>query len=128
MTPLERLCEREGVRIDATYGGAEVPSQAGWQPGTVGWKITLHYDKRQLTTSYYTGPAVEREPTAADVLSCLISDAQAGDYTFEQWCGDMGYDTDSRKALATWEACRAMAPKLYKLLGARYDDFTRAEH
>lgn len=126
MTPLERLCEREGVRIESTYGGVEVP--AGWVAGTTGWKVTLHYDKRQLTTSYYTGPAIEREPSAADVLYCLISDVGAGDYTFEQWCCEYGYDTDSRKAFATYEACRSMAPKLQKLLGARYDDFTRAEH
>lgn len=129
MSPLERVCEREGVTVESVYGGAEVPSQAGWVSGTVGWKVTLRYDGRQLTTSYYTGPAIEREPTAADVLYCLISDASVADCpNFESWCADMGYDTDSRKALATFEACKAMAPKLQRFLGARYDAFTCAEH
>lgn len=44
-------------------------------------------------------------PTAASVLYCLLSDAAAIDQSFDDWAGDFGYDTDSRKALATYEAC-----------------------
>lgn len=44
-------------------------------------------------------------PTAASVLYCLISDAGAIDQSFDDWAGDFGMDTDSRKALATYEAC-----------------------
>jgi len=44
-------------------------------------------------------------PTAAGVLYCLLSDAEAVDQSFTDWAGDLGYDTDSRKALETYEAC-----------------------
>ncbi len=126
-TPMERLCEREGITIECEYGGAEVPSD--WLPGTVGWKCTLTYNRRKLVTAYYTGPAIDQEPSAADVLSCLISDAAVADCpTFEHFCSDMGYDPDSRRALAIYEACKVVAPKLLRFLGAQYDAFTRAEH
>ena len=44
-------------------------------------------------------------PAAAAVLYCLLSDAGAADQSFADWAGDFGYDTDSCKALATYEAC-----------------------
>ena len=48
----------------------------------------------------------KRTPTAYDVLSCLTWDIDAD---FAAWCSDYGYDTDSRKAYATFEACNEQA-------------------
>ena len=39
-------------------------------------------------------------PTAYDVLSCLTKSDPG---SFEEFCGDYGYVTDSRRAYATWE-------------------------
>lgn len=55
-------------------------------------------------------------PKAASVLYCLISDASASEMSFDDWCGEFGYDTDSRKALETYMACQANHTKLCKLL------------
>lgn len=44
-------------------------------------------------------------PTLADVFCSLLSDADCGDRTFEDFCSDFGYDTDSRRAENTWRAC-----------------------
>lgn len=41
-------------------------------------------------------------PSAYDMLS-VIEKNEPG--TFEDWCGDMGMDTDSRRALSIWESC-----------------------
>jgi hypothetical protein len=59
-------------------------------------------------------------PDEAGVLHSLVMDAQADDMSFSNWCDDYGYDTDSRKALATYEACCECAKKLRRL-------FSRAE-
>lgn len=57
-------------------------------------------------------------PKPEDVLHCLISDADAIDHpTFESWASDLGYDTDSRKAEATYRACLETALKLRAALG-----------
>ena len=77
-------------------------------------------DKAALETAYYTGtghhakPAKRTSwdnaprpvaPTAASVLYSLLQDASGADENFHDWCANYGYDTDSRKALATYEAC-----------------------
>lgn len=77
-------------------------------------------DKAPLETAYYTGtghrakPAKRMSwdntprsvaPTAGSVLYSLLLDASSADENFHDWCANYGYDTDSRKALATYEAC-----------------------
>jgi hypothetical protein len=44
-------------------------------------------------------------PFAADVLFCLLLDAQGAEQNFNDWCGDFGYDADSIKAFKTYQAC-----------------------
>lgn len=57
-------------------------------------------------------------PRLADVLYSLASDADAIDAGgFEQWAGDLGYDTDSRKAEAIYRQCLETALKLRSALG-----------
>lgn len=53
-------------------------------------------------------------PTQASVLYCLLSDAECGNDTFDGFCSNMGYDTDSRKALETYLACQETNTKLNK--------------
>ena len=53
-------------------------------------------------------------PRLDDLLHCLTSDAQASEQSFEDWCGDFGYDTDSIKALDTYRECQKIAGKLRK--------------
>jgi hypothetical protein len=56
-------------------------------------------------------------PDILDVLHCLVSDSDAADYTFDDWCSSYGYDTDSRKAEATYSACRDIGRQLERMLG-----------
>lgn len=53
-------------------------------------------------------------PTQASVLYCLLSDANCGDDTFDDFCSNLGYDTDSRKALETYLVCQETNAKLNK--------------
>ena len=50
-----------------------------------------------------------------DILCCLVNDAQASTMSFDQWCSEFGYDNDSRKAFATYEACQKNGDKLRNL-------------
>jgi hypothetical protein len=69
------------------------------------------------------GAAHTKPPTLDDVLDCLASDAAGIESakSFEDWCGDYGYDTDSRKSEKIWKACSAQADKLKSLLGEEYE-------
>lgn len=57
-------------------------------------------------------------PALLDVLYSLVSDSDADENSFEDWCSNYGYDTDSRWAEATYNACREIGTKLRRMLGA----------
>jgi hypothetical protein len=126
MSQLQAVCERLRIKAEAEYGGVEVPE--GWTPGTHPYKVRLRFQGRKLTVPFYMGPAHSSEPTAADVLACLVSDARAGDQSFEEFCSDFGYDADSRKAESTWKQCASLAPRIRRFLGDAFDEVEAAEH
>jgi hypothetical protein len=66
---------------------------------------------------YSQGSKVKGRPTAADALDCLKMDASSAGGSFEDWASDYGYDADSRKALATFEACQRIRRDLIAFLG-----------
>jgi hypothetical protein len=56
-------------------------------------------------------------PSAAEVVATLIASSSGSDQTFHDWCGDLGYSEDSRKALETYLACQVELVNLRRLLG-----------
>jgi hypothetical protein len=58
-------------------------------------------------------------PTLADVLYCLSADAAGIEdgIAFENWAADYGYSVDSRKAEASYNACRDEYFGLLRLFG-----------
>lgn len=79
------------------------------------WRVTLRRDRASLTTDYSMGAAHVGEPELCDVLNCLMRDAECGAQSFEDFCADLGYDTDSRSAEKTWRACKVTAVGLARL-------------
>jgi hypothetical protein len=68
------------------------------------YKVTLRRNKKSYTFKFgqsinNTGKGIE--PTAYDVFSC-IQKYDVG--SFEDFCSEFGYDTDSRKAEKTYKA------------------------
>lgn len=93
------------------------------------WRVLLRCGSKRMSVYYSMGKGHNgAAPEAADVLDCLASDGIAPDTSFEDWCGDFGYDTDSRKAHRTYTICKRQDARLWKLLGADlYDALQRAE-
>lgn len=57
-------------------------------------------------------------PTLANALYSLLLDGSAIDYgTFEEWAGEFGYDTDSRKAEKAYRDCLEIGLKLRSAVG-----------
>lgn len=102
-----------GLREDAT---AKEKKQAAW-----GYQGLTENDKKGLTSygrRYLADVEKLRKPvspTAAGVLYCLIHDAEAAHTTFRNWCDEFGYDDDSIKARATYDACQETSDKLQKV-------------
>lgn len=131
-TELERLCETAPrVTISAKYGAAPLRPGSGWGDAVPAhnWLVTLRRSGRQITVPFYGGELAE-EPSAADVLSCLLLDSSAAEGSFADFCDDMGYDTDSRRAEAIYKACKVTARKLGRFLGdyRTFRTYAEAEH
>lgn len=119
------LCTQHGVTI---VNEPSKPSKE-W-PDMQAWRSTLAFEGRTYATDFHQGSAHKAPPTAADVLNCLLSDASSVENTgsFEEWCSDFGYNTDSRKAERAYKACEATVAPLREFLGELYETFVNAEH
>lgn len=51
-------------------------------------------------------------PNAASVLHSILQDGAAIETSFEYWCSDYGYESDSIKALNTYQACCEIGKKV----------------
>lgn len=124
-TAFETFLNARNVKITSVYGAA--PHNPDFE-GSHAYKVTLRYQGRRLTVPFYMGPAHTKEPTAAGVLSCLISDAQStvNARSFEEWASDLGYDADSRKAEHVYKACEQIERKLRRFLRDDYAAFVDA--
>lgn len=128
MGTIKGFCNRYNVRAESTMVD-DNPSMDGMPPGSYHYRVTLKCRRRQMTVPFSMGPALDHEPTASEVLSCLVSDATSIDNCrgFEEWAADFGMDTDSRKAERTFKACESQSAKLKAFLGDLYDEATQAE-
>ncbi len=92
------------------------------------WKVTLKRkigkpapgSGRAMTLYFSMGIGHNgAAPEAKEVLSCLASDAAgvANAQSFEDWCSEYGYDTDSRTAEKTYKTVEHQAARLKTFLG-----------
>jgi hypothetical protein len=95
-----------------------------------GW----HGRPRSFGLYFSQGSAHTTDPTLADVLDCLASDASGYENArvdtrpdekqdkaltvFEGWASEYGYDTDSRKAEKTFRAIKRQSEQLKRTIGA----------
>lgn len=91
-------------------GGRSIPARALAKPYFTGlghrktWRELKGLRPLKPDSMFYTEPKPVA-PVAAGPLASLLMDADSADENFHDWCGSLGYDTDSRKALETYEAC-----------------------
>lgn len=117
------------VRCSSDYGAKlDYDKQDEWQRKANGYRVTLRYRGRQMSLDYWMGSAHTSAPDSASVISSLLLDSSALDQSFEDFCSEFGYDTDSRKAEATYRACKSSGEKLRKLLGDDFETFRSAEN
>ena len=77
------------------------------------WLCGINRGSRSMCVEYSQGSASKNPPTLLDVLSCCLSDFVDAkifeESEFEWWGGELGYDTDSRKAEAIYRAVIAQS-------------------
>lgn len=143
---VDALLTANGIRYTTTYSGEDKNALSGSSTMDA-WAITFTAGKLSETFDYFTGTGHRKRvygyagqiwdknkkqyytekvmaPRAAGVLHCLIMDSSACGQSFDDWCSDYGYDTDSRKALETYLTCQSNHQKLRRVIGPALSQFT----
>lgn len=87
------------------------------------FRVTLHFDGRQMTVPFFQGSAWITDPTVAEVLNCLALDSAGYENAdgFFDWCDECGFDIENdngKSAQTTWLAVMVQHDKLTTLLGS----------
>jgi hypothetical protein len=125
MTTIQEFITTHGIVATATQIDSN-PNMTDMPEGSKHWSVMLlrvNGDDK-MTVEFSQGPAHTQPPTAEDVLDCLASDAVGWNNAegFEDWCGEYGYDTDSRRAERTYNAIRKQSMDLVTFLSMRQYD------
>lgn len=91
-----------------------------------GEKINIFFKINPDTIKEFKALTEPIPPTIEDVLYCLLADASCVQYgqTFEEFCSELGYDTDSRKAEKIFNVCRDVWAALIRL-GADFEKLNK---
>ena len=83
------------------------------------WRCVISCGRRRMTLVFSMGLGHRgAEPKLAEVLDCIASDAASALEDFADWCSNLGYSEDSRKAERVYKACQRQAVSLRRLLGS----------
>jgi hypothetical protein len=82
------------------------------------FRCQIRKGRRSFVVYFSQGSGHNTEPTITDVLDCLASDIAGlqGAGSFEEWCGEYGYDTDSRRAFTTYKAIEKQEAALTRVI------------
>lgn len=107
------------MRVDWADSNPNMTADDKWMREARHFRCIMRYHRKQMTVPFSQGCLIEREPTVADVLDCLASDASGIDNarSFDDWASDLGYDPDSRKAEKTFTIIQSQSAKLKAFLG-----------
>jgi hypothetical protein len=119
---------QQGITLRVTSGPERKRDDEGWEHDA--YRVTLRRPGARpwVRIGYRmgTGHANRGGPEVAEVLNALILDGwTARQESFEDWCGEYGYDTDSRRAERMYRACRRTGDRMIEFLGGE-DEFERA--
>lgn len=131
---IDTFLQENDVVYAVRYVGETVRNNK-WQCDA--WRASFAAGKSRFETDYFTGlghrkkgreyvnagfktPDKPVAPCAADILYSLVLDSSAIDTSFDYWCSDYGYDTDSFSAFNTYQHCCKIAKELRRV-------FTRAQ-
>jgi hypothetical protein len=119
--------EYKGRKLQTSYrtGVAHCCKPIGAQPQ---WQFDKTIDGKAVRERWYRNPKAPIAPSVADVVSCLVSDGMSAQSDFEEWCSELGYDSDSRKAYSMYQECQTTLCKLVALFGSDLQRLEGVEH
>lgn len=133
---IDAMLQARGVKFTAKLMGET--KREDWLCDA--WRVSFIRGNAVMETDYFTGTGHRKSntpnlkpgrfgymapspvtPCAADVLYSLCLDAEACEMSYQDWCDNFGYNSDSIKALNTYRACESIGHELRKV----FDHTTR---
>jgi len=114
---IDQFIASNGITMTTTRIHKRTDNASEWGNAARHWECTLTREDRTMRVEFIQGSAHTVSPAVDDVLDSLTMDVSCViDSTFEQFCAELGYDNDSRKAERVYFACRDTARKLREFL------------
>lgn len=86
-------------------------------------KEQIQFDFFGSHNDYMKGKTELNGSDLLNAFDCFLMDAESGYLDFEDFCNDLGYDEDSRRAERIHKACEESGSKLIQLVGPMKYDF-----
>jgi hypothetical protein len=110
----------KNIRVSAVYVGDE---PAPFMPSNYNnHRVSIYNADNGKRTSFkfwasMMNPELRSRYEVLNALYCFVSDAVSGLDSFEDFCGNLGYDVDSREAFKIWQICQRSSVKALRVLG-----------
>lgn len=123
ISPMQRFIENNGLSmlVEKTDDNPNMDDGGRFPMDHYTCKIVRTMrDRRTMTVTFSKGIGHKgKRPSLAEVLDCLASDASMVENSrdFTDFCNELGYDPDSRKAKRTYDTIIRQSFELRELLG-----------
>lgn len=110
----------KNIRVSAVYVGDEAApfNSNNYHKHRVRvYNVSTHKRTFFKFLASVMNPELKSRYEVLNALYCFVSDAVSGLDSFEEFCGNFGYDTDSRSAYQTWQICQRSSVKALRVLG-----------
>lgn len=88
-----------------------------------GWKHRYYEVKiGDASFKWMQGTGIKGKPNQAEVIGRCCADYISSRTTFQEWCSEFGYDSDSIKAERVYQECQSIGQQLRKLQPLRYNN------
>lgn len=111
------------VSASLVASGVPFPNEKNSRPQHNKFRVTVVCNNIKRSFSYFDSIADymkgKKELSDSDLQNafyCFVSDSVSGESSFEDFCSEFGYDSDSRTAEKIWRSCGRLSEKLNVLL------------
>lgn len=114
--------DNHGLKVSITYLDNKPPKwdEESYDHNHYIVRITRKSTRKSLTFQFWDSIANSEKgerPTPYDVLACISSDSYKYD-SFQDFCGEVGYNTDSIKALETWKRYDSLSKRMNRFFSS----------
>ena len=127
---VEFVLAGEILRVNAKCNDVKHHDGFGTGFNRAHWTVKFTFGDRAASFKYTVGEGNAGYDTELDFdcfAECMVTDMRAGESSYDDFCGDLGYN-DALSSRAVYAACIRNVEKLNRVFGIRRDDFVEQSY